>query len=90
MSFCIVAYTFLYLDSRAKDVEVELQDVRDAMRRLEGDYQVIFTFPLFNPLCGKFVRGNKVWIFKSPRYTGGDFMFCTGSAAAGHRFLFTR
>ena len=32
-------------------------------------------------------------LIKSPRYTGGDFMFCTGSCAAargGRRFLFTR
>ena len=34
-----------------------------------------------------------VVIIKSPRYTGGDLMFSTGSyaaAAAGRRFLFTR
>ena len=33
-------------------------------------------------------------LIKSPRYTGGDFMFYTGSyvcaAAAGRRFLFTQ
>ena len=37
----------------------------------------------------KIIIYSNTYIFKSPRYTGGDFMFLY-AAAAFRRFLFTR
>ena len=47
------------------------------------EYEPIYIFIIINIII-------IVVIIKSPRYTGGDLMFSTGSYAAGRRFLFTR
>ena len=52
----------------------------------------------FPPVWRQAITWSSADLIKSPRYTGGYFMFCTGSysvagcgaATAGHRFLFTR